>query len=40
MELRQLTTFTVDGLLLGVEVHRVQEVIRYQEMTTVPLGSQ
>ena len=40
MELRQLTTFTVDGLLFGVEVHRVQEVIRYQEMTTVPLGSQ
>jgi len=38
MEARQLTTFTVDGLLFGVEVHRVQEVIRCQEMTTVPLA--
>jgi purine-binding chemotaxis protein CheW len=36
--LAQLCTFYVDGLLLGVEVERVQEVIRYQEMTPVPLA--
>ena len=29
-------TFVVDGLLLGVDVLKVQEVIRYQEMTRVP----
>ncbi|HUO61667.1 MAG TPA: chemotaxis protein CheW [Candidatus Acidoferrales bacterium] len=34
----QLCTFYVDGLLLGVEVENVQEVIRYQEMTRVPLA--
>jgi purine-binding chemotaxis protein CheW len=36
---QQLCTFTVDGLFLGVDVHEVQEVIRYQEMTQVPLSS-
>ncbi len=36
---RQLATFTVESLLLGVEVHTVQEVIRYQEMTAVPLAA-
>lgn len=33
---RQFATFFVDGLLFGVEVLRVQEVLRYQEMTPVP----
>ena len=38
-ESRQLCTFVLDGLLFGVEVMSVQEVIRYQEMTKVPLSS-
>lgn len=36
---QQFTTFTLDGHLFGVEVETVQEVIRYQEMTRVPLAS-
>ncbi len=32
----QFATFVVDHLLFGVEVLRVQEVLRYQEMTSVP----
>lgn len=36
---RQFCTFYVDGLFFGVEVLEVQEVIRYQEMTRVPLAS-
>lgn len=36
---KQLCTFLVDGLLFGVDVTQVQEVIRYQEMTPVPLSS-
>jgi purine-binding chemotaxis protein CheW len=36
---RQLATFTVGSLLFGVDVCQVQEVIRYQEMTTVPLAA-
>ena len=36
---RQLCTFLLDRLLFGVEVVRVQEVIRYQQMTRVPLAS-
>ena len=36
---RQFCTFCLDRLLFGVEVHQVQEVIRYQEMTRVPLAS-
>jgi purine-binding chemotaxis protein CheW len=32
----QFATFFVDDLLFGVEVLRVQEVLRYQEMTSVP----
>jgi purine-binding chemotaxis protein CheW len=36
---QQLCTFFLDGLFFGVEVHKVQEVIRYQEMTHVPLAS-
>ncbi len=35
---RQLCTFLLDGLLFGVDVTRVQEVIRHQEMTPVPLA--
>jgi purine-binding chemotaxis protein CheW len=37
-EERQFSTFFLDGLLFGVEVGKVQEVIRYQEMTRVPLA--
>lgn len=37
-EAKQLCTFFVDGLLFGIDVTRVQEVIRYQEMTPVPLA--
>jgi len=36
---RQLCTFVLDRLLFGVDVVRVQEVIRYQQMTRVPLAS-
>ena len=36
---KQLCTFRLDGHLFGVDVVRVQEVIRYQEMTRVPLAS-
>jgi purine-binding chemotaxis protein CheW len=35
---KQYSTFFVEGLFFGVEVLRVQEVIRYQEMTRVPLA--
>ncbi len=38
-ERRQFCTFRLDGHFLGVEVERVQEVIRYQEMTPVPLAA-
>lgn len=38
-ETRQLCTFLIDGMLFGVDVIHVQEVIRYQEMTIVPLAS-
>jgi len=38
-ESRQFCTFRLDGHFLGVEVERVQEVIRYQEMTPVPLAA-
>ena len=36
---RQLCTFTLDDLLFGIEVMNVQEVIRFQEMTAVPLAT-
>jgi len=36
---RQYCTFHLDNLFFGVEVQKVQEVIRYQEMTRVPLAS-
>lgn len=35
----QFCTFTLDGMTLGVEVARVQEAIKYQAMTSVPLAS-
>ena len=34
----QYSTFFLNGLYFGVEVLKVQEVIRYQEMTRVPLA--
>lgn len=36
---QQFCTFTVAGVFFGVEVLRVQEVIKYQEMTRVPLAA-
>lgn len=35
---KQYTTFLLGGLYLGVEVLKVQELIRHQEMTRVPLA--
>ena len=35
----QYCTFHLGDLFLGVEVQKIQEVIRYQEMTPVPLTS-
>lgn len=35
----QLCTFRLGDLLFGVDVMHVQEVIRYQDMTQVPLAS-
>src|SRR5579872_2089930 len=34
----QYSTFSVDGLFFGIDVLRVQEVLRYQQMTSVPLA--
>ncbi|EMB15167.1 chemotaxis protein CheW [Rhodopirellula europaea] len=34
---RQFCTFFLDDHFFGVNAHQVQEVIRYQEMTQVPL---
>jgi purine-binding chemotaxis protein CheW len=39
MESRQYTTFYVGSMLFGVEVYTVQEVIRFQDMTPVPLAA-
>ena len=36
----QYATFFVAGMFFGIEVHKVQEVLRYQEMTCVPLAPQ
>lgn len=38
-ETKQYCSFHLDSLFLGIEVQKVQEVIRYQEMTRVPLAS-
>ena len=35
---KQFCTFFVNGLFFGIEVLKVQEVIRYQGMTRVPLA--
>jgi purine-binding chemotaxis protein CheW len=35
---RQYSTFSVDNIFFGIEVLRVQEVLRYLEMTRVPLA--
>lgn len=35
---RQFCTFYLDGLFFGVDVLKVQEIIRHQEMTRVPLA--
>ena len=35
---RQYCTFIVDGRYFGLDVLKVQEIIRYQEMTRVPLA--
>lgn len=38
-ETSQFCTFYLDGYFFGVDVLTVQEVIRYQQMTRVPLAS-
>lgn len=38
MASQQLCTFLLDGYLFGVPVPQVQEVIRYQPMTPIPLA--
>jgi purine-binding chemotaxis protein CheW len=38
LQVTQLCTFFVDNIFLGIEVEKVQEIIRYQEMTRVPLA--
>lgn len=38
LPLLQLCTFKVGDITFGLEVTRVQEVLRYQEMTPVPLA--
>jgi len=35
---QQFCTFFLDGLFFGIEVEKVQEVIRHQTMTRVPLA--
>jgi purine-binding chemotaxis protein CheW len=35
---RQFCTFYLDKLLFGVESQEIQEVIRYLELTEVPLA--
>lgn len=35
---KKFATFFLNGLFFGIEVLKVQEVIRYQEMTRVPLA--
>ena len=38
LQKQQFCTFFVDGLFYGIEVEKVQEILRYQEMTPVPLA--
>lgn len=35
---QQFCTFFLNGIYFGIEVEQVQEVIRYQQMTPVPLA--
>jgi purine-binding chemotaxis protein CheW len=37
-EIKQYATFMVEDLFFGIDVLRVQEVLRYQEMTRIPLA--
>jgi purine-binding chemotaxis protein CheW len=37
-EQQQFCTFTLAGGLFGIEVERVQEIIRYQPLTPIPLA--
>jgi purine-binding chemotaxis protein CheW len=39
LKTRQYATVYVGGLFLGIEVARVQEVMRHQEMTDIPLAA-
>ncbi len=39
-ESRQFCTFMLGNLFFGVKVTQVQEVLRYQEMTRIPLASE
>ena len=39
-EEQQFCTFILDRYVFGIEVKQVQEVLRYQELTRVPLASQ
>jgi len=36
---QQFCTFYVDGMFIGIDVQQIQEVIRYQDMTRVPLAA-
>jgi len=38
-ETRQYCTFYINNIFFGVEVTKVQEIIKYHEMTTVPLAN-
>ena len=38
-ESKQFCTFYVNDILLGIEVLDVQEVLRYQDLTEIPLAS-
>jgi purine-binding chemotaxis protein CheW len=35
---QQYCTFTMDGALFGIEIEHIQEIIRFQEMTRIPLA--
>ena len=37
-DVNQICTFHVEDLFLGIDVQEVQEVIRYQRMTSVPMA--
>jgi purine-binding chemotaxis protein CheW len=37
---RQFCTFHLDGLFFGLDVQRVQEVLRHQAVTRVPLATE